>query len=169
MLRERLAASPSGDADPDELVFTTPTGCPVRQGLYYRREFKPAVAKALPHKAKVPFHDLRHTCVALLVEQGAHPKLIQTRLGHSSITITLNRYGHVFPSMDAQLADALEVAYQSSNGNVTPLRRPESLEFASGGGMRAARGTNSGETRAWGSRRTTRWGSYEPPEKRIGS
>ncbi len=58
------------------------------------------------------------------------PELIQTRLGHSSITVTLDRYGHVFPGMDAQLADALEVAYQSSNGNVTPLRRPQEGERA---------------------------------------
>ena len=104
-------------------MFTTPTGRPVRQTLFYSRYFKPAVRAALPHKPQVRFHDLRHTCVALLVEQGAHPKLIQTRLGHSSITLTLDRYGHVFPSMDAQLADALEVAYQSTNSNVTPLRR----------------------------------------------
>ncbi len=102
------------------------------------------------------------------MEQGAHPS-IQTRLGHSSITVTLDRYGPVFPGHDAQLADALEVAYQSSNGNVTPLRRPESLEFASGGGMRAARGRTPEKRARGGSRRTTRWGSYEPPEKRIGS
>jgi integrase len=36
----------------------------------------------------------RHTCAALLIAQGAHPKAIQVHLGHSSITVTLDRYGH---------------------------------------------------------------------------
>ncbi len=61
------------EPDPDALVFTTPKGCPVRQTLFYARYFKPAVRVALPHKPKVGLDDLRHTCVALLVEQSAHP------------------------------------------------------------------------------------------------
>jgi hypothetical protein len=38
--------------------------------------------------------DLRHTCAALLIAQGAHPKAMMEGLGHSSITVTLDRYGH---------------------------------------------------------------------------
>ena len=51
------------------------------------------------------FHDLRHTSVALAIAEGAHPKAIQARLGHASITTTLNTYGHLFPSLDVELAD----------------------------------------------------------------
>jgi integrase len=40
--------------------------------------------------------------------QGAHPKAIQARLGHASITTTLNTYGHLFPSLDVELADRLD-------------------------------------------------------------
>lgn len=46
-------------------------------------------------------HDLRHTCASLLIELGAHPKAIQDWLGHSDITVTMNLYGHLFPSLEA--------------------------------------------------------------------
>lgn len=45
----------------------------------------------------IRFHDLRHTCASLLIAQGEHPKLISEQLGHSSIGITMNRYGHLLP------------------------------------------------------------------------
>src|SRR5205807_3882033 len=92
----------------------------LRMGLVHSRYFKRAVAGytkrngekvpgALPERLHgLRFHDLRHTCAALSVAAGAHPKLISARLGHSSITITLDRYGHLFPSMEEALADALD-------------------------------------------------------------
>ena len=52
------------------------------------------------------FHDLRHTSVALAIATGAHPKAIQTRMGHSSINVTLDRYGHLFPELDEAIAAA---------------------------------------------------------------
>lgn len=97
----------------DKLVFTGPTGAPMRHNLFYARHFKPAVARAgLPEALR--FHDLRHTCAALLVAQGAHPKAMMERLGHSSIEVTLDRYGHLLPSLDAALTDGLEKTYQAS-------------------------------------------------------
>ena len=54
------------------------------------------------------FHDLRHTSVALAIAAGAHPKAIQVRMGHSSITVTLDRYGHLFPELDEAIADAFD-------------------------------------------------------------
>ena len=60
------------------------------------------------------FHDLRHTCVALLVAQGAHPMAIKERLGHSSITVTLDQYGHLLPSIDEALAEILDGAYREA-------------------------------------------------------
>jgi hypothetical protein len=53
------------------------------------------------------FHDLRHSHVAALIAQGEHPKVIQTRLGHSSIKITLDRYGHLFDGLDEAAAERL--------------------------------------------------------------
>jgi integrase len=50
------------------------------------------------------FHDLRHTSVALAIAAGAHPKAIQARMGHSSISVTLDRYGHLLPDLDESIA-----------------------------------------------------------------
>lgn len=63
------------------------------------------------------FHDLRHTCASLLIAAGAHPKAIQERLGHSTITITmtLDRYGHLLPGLGDSLADALDQAYKAAD------------------------------------------------------
>jgi integrase len=56
--------------------------------------------------ADVPFHALRHTHASLLFAQGVHGKVVQERLGHSSIAITLDRYSHMVPSLDQQAATA---------------------------------------------------------------
>ena len=93
--------------DPDAFVFTSPDGDVLNHKNFYRRTFKPAVARRrLP--ARTRFHDLRHTCAALCIALGAHPKAIQERLGHSSITVTLDRYGHLFPKLDETLTDRLD-------------------------------------------------------------
>lgn len=57
---------------------------------------------------KCRFHDLRHTSVALAIASGAHPKAIQVRMGHSTITVTLDRYGHLFPELDEAIAVAFD-------------------------------------------------------------
>lgn len=99
-----------------------------------RRVFKPAIIgdkkkerePALPaHKHNLRFHDLRHTCASLLVAAGAHPQLIQARLGHASITTTLDRYGHLFPSVEEALADALDATFNDASTPI-PLRQSKS-------------------------------------------
>ena len=52
--------------------------------------------------------------MALAIAQGAHPKAIQARIGHSSVQVTLDRYGHLFPELDAAIADGLEGAFRAS-------------------------------------------------------
>lgn len=56
----------------------------------------------------IRFHDLRHTCASLLLSAGVHPKVVQERLGHSSIRVTLDKYSHLMPNMQAEAADTLE-------------------------------------------------------------
>jgi integrase len=103
-------------ATPDMPVFTAPGGGPLRHGNFYNRIFKPTVQRTLPGELQnARFHDLRHTCAALLIAQGAHPKAIQHRLGHSSITVTLDRYGHLFPALDDALTDALDATYRAAD------------------------------------------------------
>jgi integrase len=55
------------------------------------------------------FHDLRHTHAALLIAQGVHPKVVQDRLGHASITTTLDTYGHLMTGLDEAAAEALDI------------------------------------------------------------
>jgi integrase len=102
-----LAERPHG---PDDLVFTAPQGGPLREQKFVAGIFKPAAARAgLPHRLR--FHDLRHTCASLLIAQGASVKAVQAQLGHASATVTLDRYGHLFPDELQRLADRLEDAY----------------------------------------------------------
>ena len=53
-------------------------------------------------------YDLRHTCASLLIAQGASVKAVQAQLGHATASITLDTYGHLFPSELEALADRLE-------------------------------------------------------------
>ena len=50
----------------------------------------------------------------MLIAQGAHPRAIMERMGHSTITVTLDTYGHLLPKIDAALDDALDGMYRSS-------------------------------------------------------
>ena len=91
----------------DDLVFSAPKGGPLRHGLFHRRAFKPAVlAAGLPEGLR--FHDLRHTYAAFCIASTADPYAVMRRMGHSSITVTYNTYGHLFPERDAEITDRLE-------------------------------------------------------------
>jgi integrase len=56
----------------------------------------------------ISFHELRHSHATMLIQQDISPKLIQERLGHSRIGITLDTYSHVLPSMQREVADKLD-------------------------------------------------------------
>ena len=56
-------------------------------------------------------HDLRHTAVALWIAAGASPKEVAVRAGHSSVSFTLDRYGHLYPESDASLRDRLDTFF----------------------------------------------------------
>jgi integrase len=97
----------------------------MRHSNFYQRIFKPALRETLPeYLHAVRFHDLRHSNAALLIAEGGHPKAIQQRLGHSSITVTLDRYGHLFPSLDDALADALDATYWTTQDSRRSLSGP---------------------------------------------
>jgi integrase len=102
-LREQLLARAPNELG---LVFPTPTGVVWRKDNFMARIFRPAVARA--SLAPLRFHDLRHTYTALMVAAGAHPKLLQAQLGHTSINVTLNTYGHLFPDAFTDVGEALD-------------------------------------------------------------
>jgi integrase len=107
LLREQIAGK-----GPDDFVFSRPNGDPLRQGDYYLQHFKRAVKTALPKKKHgLRFHDLRHTHASILIAQDVNFKVISQRLGHSSIAITIDRYGHVNDEEQMKLVAGLESAH----------------------------------------------------------
>lgn len=66
-----------------------------------------AAQKALPELKRITLKGLRHTHATLLLELGEHPKVVQERLGHSTITTTMNIYSHVTPTMQRTAIDRL--------------------------------------------------------------
>ncbi|MDA0256855.1 MAG: site-specific integrase [Chloroflexi bacterium] len=54
------------------------------------------------------FHDLRHTAATLMLRAGVHPKVVSERLGHSTISITLDTYSRVMPDMQRDAASAID-------------------------------------------------------------
>lgn len=88
------------------LVFATEIGTPLDASNVVRRSFKPLLKTAgLPN---IRFHDLRHTCATLLFGKGLHPKIVQERLGHSSISVTMDVYSAFLPDTQEKAADAMD-------------------------------------------------------------
>ncbi len=80
-----------------------------RRARNLQRHFKAVLEQAgLPRNTR--FHDLRHTCVTLLLRQGVHVKYVQELLGHADISLTLNVYSHVLPDMGNAAAGAIDAA-----------------------------------------------------------
>jgi integrase len=102
------------EADPDALVFTTDSGTPLRAPNFRRNVWLPATSEA-GLDGLTPHH-LRHTCAAMLISEGAHPRQVMEQLGHSSIAVTMNTYGKVFPDDMDSLADRLEQRHRAQNG-----------------------------------------------------
>lgn len=64
------------------------------------------------------FHDLRHSAATILLGMGVSPKLIQELLGHSKISITMDRYSHVLPSMQRDMARKLDSLFGKGEQNI---------------------------------------------------
>jgi integrase len=92
---------------PDNLVFATVEGTPIHIRNLTQRHFKPLLKRADLH-ASFRLYDLRHTCATLLLGANEHPKVVSERLGHASITLTLDTYSHVLPTMQQAASDKLE-------------------------------------------------------------
>lgn len=75
----------------------TPLGPRNLMRHYYR--ILDRIVKEHPDFHRIRFHDLRHTHATLLLKAGIHPKIVQERLGHSSINVTLDTYSHVLPNL----------------------------------------------------------------------
>ena len=96
-------------------VFPNEAGQPMNHSNTRSRYFEPELTKA--ELGKVRFHDLRHTYASLLIEQGKNIKYIQSQLGHSSPTVTLNVYAHLMKPVNQEAACRLENTILKSTGS----------------------------------------------------
>ena len=97
------------------LVFPNKAGNPINHNNLVNRHFNPALTTAeLP---KIRFHDLRHTYASLLIEQGENIKYIQSQLGHSSPTVTMNVYAHLMKPVNQEAACRLENTIFETSGS----------------------------------------------------
>jgi integrase len=119
MLERRLLV---GDGFVDQgLVFCQPDGAPLHPERVYQA-FQRALKKHdLP---TISIHGLRHTWATIALEQGVHPRVVQERLGHANIAVTLQTYSHVLPTMHddaaATVASLLAYGRGASRGSVDP-------------------------------------------------
>jgi integrase len=90
----------------DDLAFTAPRGGPIRCGQFRKRKWLAAVESA--DVAPLRIHDLRHTAVAFWIAAGASPTEIDRRAGHTSVSVVLDRYGHLLPSSEDHITDRLD-------------------------------------------------------------
>ena len=91
-------------------VFATMLGSPLDPANLYRT-FRGLLQAAELDDFRV--YDLRHTCATLLLLAGENPKVVSERLGHASVTLTLDTYSHVLPAMQEESARKLEAMFGS--------------------------------------------------------
>ncbi|MCZ6739467.1 MAG: site-specific integrase [Actinobacteria bacterium] len=112
-LNEHLIGFPG---DPDALVFTTSTGNRVTSAYFSNHILKPALRRA-ELDARLRTHDLRHSAAAAMIRANPNPELVKRQLGHSSIQVTFDLYGHLFPDEADRLADALDDVWYASHAD----------------------------------------------------
>lgn len=109
-IRQEEMRRAAGDAWEDhDYVFCNPLGTHLDPGYGVLTQLKLLLKKAgLPD---VRFHDLRHSAATLLLSKGVHPKVVQEILGHSEISMTMDIYSHVLPTMQREAMDKLNQAF----------------------------------------------------------
>jgi len=138
-------------------VFPGQRGGPMRKSSLRRKSFEPLLKKA--GLSRIRFHDLRHTSPTLLLLQEVHPKIVQERLGHSRIGITLDTYSHVLPTMQHAAAEKLDQLIQTTRTHVAAEQaRSEAAAAIPKSDVAARTGAQTDDERDW-----LQLG-YKPPE-----
>ncbi|CAA7620419.1 Integrase family protein [Candidatus Terasakiella magnetica] len=96
-LKEWRLVCPPSELD---LVFPSESGRVILHTNLVMQGYRPLLKACKIDEAGYTFHALRHTAASLFIEQGWSPKKVQAVMGHSSITVTYDIYGHLFPSPD---------------------------------------------------------------------
>ena len=90
----------------DELVFPSPDGTILDPDNLYPRYFQAVLAKA--GLRKIRLHDLRHSFGSLLIQSGASIVYVKEQMGHSTIQVTVDIYGHLIPGANVSFVDRLD-------------------------------------------------------------
>jgi integrase len=106
--RDRLKAG--GEWRHSSHVFTSTIGTPLDE-RNVRRAFKEVLMNAKLPAMRI--HDLRHSCATLLLAQGVHPKVVQEILGHSQISLTMDTYSTVLPSVSREAAEKMDAVLRA--------------------------------------------------------
>ncbi|HEX7556230.1 MAG TPA: site-specific integrase, partial [Leptolinea sp.] len=122
----------------DHMPKTSARVCVTEKGKPYRVDSYPQAIRRLIQSinakrvgttcAPMPlatYHDLRHTHAAMLIRMGIQPKVIQERLGHASIKITMDTYGYLMSGLQEGVADALDTDFQARINGRKSGRKPE--------------------------------------------
>ncbi len=112
----------------DELIFPSEVGTVLQPENLYHRYFLPCLESAGLHRFR--FHDLRHTFGSLLIQDGASLTYVKEQMGHSSIQVTVDTYGHLIPGADIAWVDRLDSESRpqiSANRTQTPNHRVEAV------------------------------------------
>jgi integrase len=115
----------------DDLVFPSPDGAILDPDNLYHRYFQPVLTKA--GLRKIRLHDLRHTFGSLLLQSGATIVYVKEQMGHSSIQVTVDTYGHLIPGANVSYVDRLDHVSETPSKtsppqNATPAQQPENCK-----------------------------------------
>ena len=97
----------------NDFIFTNRTGGAFNPAYVRRRWEQILIDAGIPH---VRFHDLRHTCATLWIDQGESPKFVQKQMRHASIQTTYDVYGHLFPETNMQASERFDEALFGKSG-----------------------------------------------------
>ena len=114
--KQKLERDMSGNPLTDnDLVFSNLEGKPLRPNTITRAWTMLAAKCGLK---VIRLHDARHTHASLMLKQGVHPKVVQERLGHSSIQMTIDTYSHVAPGIQEAAAMRFDDILTTSRGGL---------------------------------------------------
>jgi hypothetical protein len=113
----------------DDLVFPSQVGTVIKPDNIVPRYMEPALEKAGLRRFR--FHDLRHTFGSLLIQDGASLAYVKEQMGHSSIQITVDTYGHLVPGADISWVDRLD-SKTTPQQSATGTQPPETAEEEDG-------------------------------------
>jgi len=111
--QKQLRQSLGMEFSENDLVFCNPDGSPYRPDTISHAWLKLARRTGID----VRLHDARHTCASLMLRQGTHPRIVQERLGHASISTTLDTYSHTVPSLQQSAASRLDDVFLGGEKN----------------------------------------------------